>query len=115
MVMVVFGCKVIFEYFGVVVYGKFYLEFWVQVLIDGCFVSVGNGSYVGFFVDSKVQVDVFYVVVLVVGVGDEGVLGLCLFYGEFYYGCFICDFDGYKVEVFYWDMSQGFDVYDYVY
>lgn len=56
-VMAALGCKVILEYPGAVAYGKLYPEFWVQAPIDGRPASVGNGSHVGLFADSKAQVD----------------------------------------------------------
>ena len=59
-VMAALGCKVILEYPGAVAYGKLYPEFWVQAPIDGRPASVGNGSHVGFFADSKAQVDAFH-------------------------------------------------------
>lgn len=58
--MAALGCKVILEYPGAVAYGKLYPEFWVQAPIDGRPASVGNGSHVGFFADSKAQVDAFH-------------------------------------------------------
>ncbi|MBF2950260.1 VOC family protein, partial [Pseudomonas aeruginosa] len=63
-VMAALGCKVILEYPGAVAYGKLYPEFWVQAPIDGRPASVGNGSHVGFFADSKAQVDAFHAAAL---------------------------------------------------
>lgn len=71
-VMAALGCKVILEYPGAVAYGKLYPEFWVQAPIDGRPASVGNGSHVGFFADSKAQVDAFHAAALTAGAGDEG-------------------------------------------
>ena len=89
---------VILEYPGAVAYGKLYPEFWVQAPIDGRPASVGNGSHVGFFADSKAQVDAFHAAALTAGAGDEGAPGPRPLYGEPYYGCFIRDLDGHKVE-----------------
>ncbi|MBF2952237.1 VOC family protein, partial [Pseudomonas aeruginosa] len=50
---------------------------------------------------------------LAAGADDEGAPGPRPLYGEPYYGCFIRDLDGHKVEASYWDMSQGFDVHDH--
>ncbi len=70
-VMAALGCKVILEYPGAVAYGKLYPEFWVQAPIDGRPASVGNGSHVGFFADSKAQVDAFHAAALAAGARDE--------------------------------------------
>ncbi len=74
-VMAALGCKVILEYPGAVAYGKLYPEFWVQAPIDGRPASVGNGSHVGFFADSKAQVDAFHAAALAAGARDEGRAG----------------------------------------
>lgn len=74
-VMAALGCKVILEYPGAVAYGKLYPEFWVQAPIDGRPASVGNGSHVGFFADSKAQVDAFHAAALAAGADDEGAPG----------------------------------------
>ena len=50
---------------------------------------------------------------LAAGARDEGAPGPRPLYGEPYYGCFIRDLDGHKVEASYWDMSQGFDAHDH--
>ncbi|HFI2198147.1 TPA: VOC family protein [Pseudomonas aeruginosa] len=89
-VMAALGCKVILEYPGAVAYGKLYPEFWVQAPIDA-----------------------FHAAALAAGARDEGAPGPRPLYGEPYYGCFIRDLDGHKVEASYWDMSQGFDAHDH--
>ncbi|HEJ1150141.1 TPA: hypothetical protein SLU29_002569 [Pseudomonas aeruginosa] len=55
----------------------------------------------------------FYDAVMAAGARDEGAPGPRPLYGEPYYGCFIRDLDGHKVEASYWDMSQGFDAHDH--
>lgn len=60
---------------------------------------VSYGVYVVFVCVSCVQVDVFYVVVFVVGGCDNGVLGLCLWYYLDYYVVFVFDLDGNNIEV----------------
>ncbi len=61
----------------------------------------------------KAQVDAFHAAALAAGARDEGAPGPRPLYGEPYYGCFIRDLDGHKVEASYWDMSQGFDAHDH--
>lgn len=48
----------------------------------------------------------FYDAVMpVVGATDDGALGPRPLYGEPYYGCFVRDPDGHKIEAAYWDME----------
>ncbi|MGV8663984.1 VOC family protein, partial [Pseudomonas aeruginosa] len=105
--------KGILEHPGAVVSVKYSPEFVVQSPTDGRPASVGNGSPVGFCADSKAQVDSIHAAALAAGAGDEGAPGPRPLYGEPYYGCFIRDLDGHKVEASYWDMSQGFDAHDH--
>ncbi|HBP5363413.1 MULTISPECIES: VOC family protein [Pseudomonas aeruginosa group] len=107
-VLATLGCKVILEHPGAVAYGRLYPEFWVQAPIDGRPASTGNGSHVGFLANSKAQVDAFHA-----GARDDGAPGPRPEYGEPYYGCFIRDPDGHKVEASYWDPGQGFDSHDH--
>ena len=100
------GSKRIMEHPGAVAYGKFYPEFWVQIPIDGKSASVGNGSQISFFANSKEEVDAFYEVALAAGGVDEGPPGPRPAYGEPYYGCFVRDLDGHKIEASFWDMSK---------
>ena len=98
------GCRRIMEHPGAVAYGKIYPEFWVQVPIDGQPASVGNGSHIGFLAPTKESVDAFYEVALAAGAIDEGAPGPRPQYGEPYYGCFVRDPDGHKIEACFWQM-----------
>ena len=97
------GSKRIMEGSGAVAYGKAYPEFWVQVPINGNPASVGNGTHISFVATSKEQVDAFYEAALAAGGSDEGAPGPRPAYGEPYYGCFLRDLDGHKVEASFWD------------
>ena len=101
------GCKRIMEHPGAVAYGKIYPEFWVQVPIDGKPACVGNGTHVSFFATNKEQVDAFYEAGLAAGGVDEGPPGPRPAYGEPYYGCFLRDLDGHKIEASFWDEEIG--------
>jgi catechol 2,3-dioxygenase-like lactoylglutathione lyase family enzyme len=99
------GCKRMMEHPGAVAYGKMYPEFWVQTPIDGQPATVGNGTHIGFVAPTKASVHAFYEAALAAGGVDEGAPGGRPDYGEPYYGCFVRDLDGHKVEASYWDME----------
>lgn len=93
----------IMEHPQAIAYGKLYPEFWVQTPINGQPASVGNGFHIGFIASSKEAVDAFYQVALESAGTDEGAPGARQEYGEAYYGCFIRDPDGHKIEATFWD------------
>ncbi len=99
------GCKRMMEHPGAVAYGKIYPEFWVQTPIDGQPATVGNGTHIGFVAPTKASVHAFYEAALAAGGVDEGAPGGRPDYGEPYYGCFVRDLDGHKVEASYWNME----------
>ncbi len=105
-VMAALGARRVEEFPGAVAYGKMYPEFWVQTPIDGYPASVGNGTHVGFIAPSKEAVHAFYEAALAAGATDSGAPGPRPHYGEPYYGCFVRDPDGQKVEATFWDMSK---------
>jgi catechol 2,3-dioxygenase-like lactoylglutathione lyase family enzyme len=100
------GCKRIMEHPGAAAWGKVYPEFWVQTPIDGRPASVGNGTHFGFVASDKATVHAFYEAALAAGARGEGEPGPRPDYGEPYYGCFVRDPDGHKIEAAYWDMGQ---------
>jgi len=97
------GCKQIMKYPGAVAYGRELPEFWVQTPIDGKPATVGNGFHVGFTAISQEQVHAFHEAALAAGGIDDGAPGPRPDYGESYYGCFIRDLDGNKIEATYWN------------
>ncbi|EKQ69847.1 lactoylglutathione lyase-like lyase [Leptolyngbyaceae cyanobacterium JSC-12] len=99
------GCKRIMEHPGAIAYGKEYPEFWVQTPIDGQPATVGNGTHIGFIATTKEAVHAFYDAALAAGGIDEGAPGPRPDYGEPYYGGFVRDPDGHKIEASYWDMA----------
>ncbi len=88
-------------------YGKQYPEFWVALPVDEQTASVGNGVHIAFIAESKDAVQMFYDASIKAGATDAGAPGPRPHYGEPYYGCFVTDPDGNKIEACYWDMSQG--------
>lgn len=111
-VLATLGCKRIMEHPGAVAYGKQYPEFWVQTPIDGQPATLGNGTHVGFIAPTKESVHAFYEAALTAGGVGEGAPGGRPDYGEPYYGCFVRDLDGHKVEASYWDMQLVQALYD---
>lgn len=104
-VMAALGCKRIMEHPGAVAYGKVYPEFWVQKPIDGYPASVGNGTHFGFLALSKEAVHAFYNAALAAGAQDGGAPGPRPHHGAPYYGCFVRDLDGHKIEAMFWDQT----------
>ena len=93
------------EHPGAVAWGKIYPEFWVQTPINGEPASLGNGTHIGFWADSQDAVRAFYDAAIAAGATDDGAPGPRPEYGEPYYGCFVRDLDGHKIEASYWDME----------
>ncbi len=92
---------------GATAYGKRYPEFWVQTPIDGKPATLGNGTHIGFMAGDQAQVNAFYQEALAAGASDDGAPGGRPHYGEQYYGCFVRDLDGHKIEVTFWDQNKG--------
>jgi catechol 2,3-dioxygenase-like lactoylglutathione lyase family enzyme len=102
-VMPTIGARRLMEHPGAVAFGKVYPEFWVQQPLDAGRASVGNGTHVGFLATSKAMVDAFYKEAMAAGAADDGAPGPRRDYGEPYYGCFLRDPDGHKIEAAFWD------------
>jgi catechol 2,3-dioxygenase-like lactoylglutathione lyase family enzyme len=104
-VLKVIGCKLIMEHPGAAAFGKVYPEFWINSPFDGKPATAGNGTHVGFVAQSKAEVDQFFKEALAAGATADGDPGHRHDYGEPYYGCFVRDPDGHKIEATYWDME----------
>lgn len=102
-VLSVLGCKRILAHPGAVAWGRVYPEFWLQAPINNQPATIGNGTHVGFFATDRASVDAFHRTALAAGATDEGAPGPRPEYGEPYYGCFVRDLDGHKIEAAYWD------------
>lgn len=90
-----------------VAYGKQYPEFWVVIPLDEQVATVGNGMHIGFIASSKDEVHAFHEAALNAGGVDNGAPGPRPLYGDPYYGCFIVDPDGHRIEASFWDTSAG--------
>ncbi|HSK40497.1 MAG TPA: VOC family protein [Arenibaculum sp.] len=97
------GCRRIMEHPGAAAYGRSFPEFWVQAPIDGAPATVGNGTHVAFLARSRDEVRAFYEAAIAAGASGDGPPGPRPHYGEPYYGCFVRDPDGHKIEATFWD------------
>jgi len=73
-------------------------QFWIGLPHDKSPASVGNGTHVGFIARSKEAVNKFHEAALKAGGSNNGEPGPRPDYGPAYYGAFIYDLDGNKVE-----------------
>jgi catechol 2,3-dioxygenase-like lactoylglutathione lyase family enzyme len=76
--------------------GTFLLS--VQTPIDGEPATVGNGTHIAFAVEERGMVDRFYSAALANGGQGDGEPGLRPEYDAHYYGAFVRDPDGHKLE-----------------
>ncbi|MDN3653400.1 VOC family protein [Thalassotalea ponticola] len=90
-----------------VAYGKGYPTFWLQIPYDQGPATVGNGSHIGFMATSKEQVNEFYRVAIDAGAQCNGRPGPRPEYGDAYYGCFVIDLDGHRIEASFWDVNYS--------
>ena len=79
-------------------YGRAFPEFWIQRPHDGGAAQTANGVHVAFLADAPAQVDAFYRAALTHGARCDGPAGPRPDYGDGYYGCFVRDLDGHKIE-----------------
>ena len=103
-VLATVGAARLVEYPGGVAYGKAFPEFWVQPQpFDGGQAETANGIHFSFNAVSSKQVQDFYDAAIANGGTDDGPPGPRPDYGEPYYGCFVKDPDGHKLEATFWD------------
>jgi len=79
-------------------YGENHPEFWIQLPHDQKPMSIGNGVHLGFTARSKNQVHKFHEAALAQGGSNNGEPGPRPDYGPDYYGAFVFDLDGNKIE-----------------
>ena len=110
-VLATLGCRDIMRHPGAVAFGRDYPEFWMQTPINGQPATLGNGSHFGFVAPDKQAVHAFYDAALEAGASPDGPPGPRPHYGEPYYGCFVRDLDGHKIEAAYWDAELVYELY----
>lgn len=101
------GCRRVMQHPGAIAWGREFPEFWVQAPYDGGRASVGNGTHIGFLARNRAEVDAFHAAALAAGAVDDGAPGPRPDYGEPYYGCFVRDPDGHKIEASFWDFDRA--------
>src|ERR1700761_6422349 len=93
------GYKRVMEFLPhAVAYGTDHPEFWIQTPADGRMMTNGNGVHVGFSANTKAQVVAFHAAALREGGSNNGEPGPRPDYGPDYYGAFVYDLDGNKIE-----------------
>jgi catechol 2,3-dioxygenase-like lactoylglutathione lyase family enzyme len=97
-VLAVFGARRMIEHPGAIGYGRVFPEFWIGLPLDGGAPSVGNGTHVAFLARSRDEVGAFWDAALAHGATGDGAPGPRPLYGPGYYGCFVRDPDGHKIE-----------------
>lgn len=85
-----------------VAYGRAFPKFWVQAPCDGQRAQAANGVHVAFLAASPQQVQAFHAAALAAGGTDDGAPGPRPHYGPQYWGCFVRDLDGHKIEAMAW-------------
>ena len=102
------GYKRVMEYLPyAVAYGTNGPELWVQLPHDRNSPSVGNGAHVGFKAKNKNAVNAFHRAALEAGGIDDGAPGPRAEYSPDYYGAFVRDLDGNKLEAVLVKMSAN--------
>jgi catechol 2,3-dioxygenase-like lactoylglutathione lyase family enzyme len=99
------GYKRVMDYSpGAIAYGesKDKPEFWIGLPHDQAIPSGGNGTHVAFAAKSKAAVNKFHDAALKAGGSNNGEPGPRPDYGPAYYGAFIYDLDGNKIEATFW-------------
>lgn len=79
-------------------YGNDALVFSLETPTDGRPATPGNGVHIAFSAPDRETVDAFYREALRLGGRDAGKPGLRPQYGDTYYGAFVFDPDGNKIE-----------------
>ena len=98
-VMTVLDHPVLFKMHGSVAYGLPTGEkLFIVPPFDGKEARAGNGVHAAFKVDSRAKVDAFFAAALANGGTDEGPPGLRPHYHPNYYGAYVRDPDGNKIQ-----------------
>ena len=98
-VMDVLGHPVLFQGDGVVAYGEpAGPKLFILSPFDGNPARPGNGAHAAFLAESRAQVDAFHAAALANGGTDEGPPGLRPHYHPAYYGAYVRDPDGNKIQ-----------------
>lgn len=98
-VMGALGHPVLFEREGGIAYGEpTGPKTFIGPTFDGNPATNGNGTHVAFITKSRAAVDAFHAAALAHGGSDEGAPGLRPHYHPNYYGAYVRDPDGNKIQ-----------------
>ncbi len=95
------GLKLAGDYDGAVAYaqsGESGPKLWIVTPFDNGPASFGNGTHVALAAPTRAAVDAFHAAALANGGSDEGAPGLRPRYMENYYGAYVRDPDGNKLQ-----------------
>lgn len=73
-------------------------SFWIQLPINGQAATMGNGVHIAFHANDRQAVDAFFLAAMEYGGVEDGRPGLRTEYHPDYYGAFVRDPDGNKIE-----------------
>lgn len=97
-VLGVLGLRLLKEDEASLDYGVATIIFSIETPVNGKPASAGNGVHVAFVAQGPAMVDEFHRVALDSGGSDDGAPGLRPKYNAHYYGAFVRDPDGNKIE-----------------
>ncbi|WP_321490314.1 VOC family protein [uncultured Hyphomonas sp.] len=98
-VMDALSIPVMFEYDSGIAYGEATgPKLFIGPPFDGQPATNGNGTHVAFIADSRAKVDAFYAAAMANGGSDEGPPGPRPHYHKNYYGAYVRDPDGNKIQ-----------------
>ncbi len=98
-VMATLGLRIVAEEIGRYVdFGVDGVLFSLETPVDGRPASIGNGSHICFKASDRATVDAFYAAAIAAGARCDGPPGLRPKYHANYYGAFVRDLDGNKIE-----------------
>jgi catechol 2,3-dioxygenase-like lactoylglutathione lyase family enzyme len=98
-VLAALGYRRVMEFLPYAVgYGEKHPQFWVQLPHNQQVATVGNGVHISFIARSKSAVDKFHDTAMELGGSNAGEPGPRPDYSPDYYGAFVFDLDGNKLE-----------------
>lgn len=107
-VMAALGYRCLIDRESEAAYGRDFPQFWIcRPLDESRPASVGHGSHIAFWADGRAAVEAFHAAALEAGGQDAGAPGPRPQYGASYYGAFIIDPDGHKIEAEFWDREAA--------
>jgi len=93
------GIETLFNFEGVVAYGDAAgPKTFILKPFDGGPPVPGNGGHIAYLAKTRAQVDAFHAAALKLGGSDEGVPGLRPHYHPNYYGAYVRDPEGNKIQ-----------------